>query len=94
MSNGETMLIAYDGTERAGRALEYAAQLLRPTTVEILTAWEPVARQTARAVSRTGIHQSTVSPDLSPRHRAGRKPGPSRPRPPGGIRHHYFLRHH
>ena len=31
MSNGETMLIAYDGTERAGRALEYAAQLLRPT---------------------------------------------------------------
>lgn len=63
MSNGETMLIAYDGTERAGRALEYAAQLLRPTTVEILTAWEPVARQTARAVSRTGMHQSTVSPD-------------------------------
>ena len=47
------MLIAYDGTERAGRALEHAAQLLRPTTVEILTAWEPVARQTARAVSRT-----------------------------------------
>ena len=54
------MLIAYDGTERAGRALEYAAQLLRPTTVEILTAWEPVARQTARAVSRTGMHQSTA----------------------------------
>lgn len=63
MSNGKTMLIAYDGTERADRALEYAAQLLRPSTVEILTAWEPVARQTARAVSRTGMHQSTVSPD-------------------------------
>ena len=62
MSNGKTMLIAYDGTERADRALEYAAQLLRPSTVEILTAWEPVARQTARAVSRTGMHQSTVSP--------------------------------
>ena len=43
--------------------MEYAAQLLRPSTVEILTAWEPVARQTARAVSRTGMHQSTVSPD-------------------------------
>ena len=57
------MLIAYDGTERADRALEYAAQLLRPSTVEILTAWEPVAHQTARAVSRTGMHQSTVSPD-------------------------------
>ena len=63
MSNGKTMLIAYDGTERADRALEYAAQLLRPSTVEILTAWEPVARQTARAVSRTGMHQSTVPPD-------------------------------
>ena len=63
MSNGKTMLIAYDGTERADRALEYAAQLLRPSTVEILTAWEPVAHQTARAVSRTGMHQSTVSPD-------------------------------
>ncbi len=63
MSNGNTMLMAYDGTERADRALEYAAQLLRPSTVEILTAWEPVARQTARAVSRTGMHQSTVSPD-------------------------------
>ena len=63
MSNGKTILIAYDGTERADRALEYAAQLLRPSTVEILTAWEPVARQTARAVSRTGMHQSTVSPD-------------------------------
>mgnify|MGYP002723141297 CR=1 FL=1 len=37
MSNGKTMLIAYDGTERADRALEYAAQLLRPSTVEILT---------------------------------------------------------
>jgi len=63
MSNGKTMLIAYDGTERADRALEYAAQLLRPSTVEILTAREPVARPTARAVSRTGMHQSTVSPD-------------------------------
>lgn len=63
MSNGTTMLIAYDGTKRANRALEYAAQLLRPSTVEILTAWEPVARQTARAVSRTGMHQSTISPD-------------------------------
>ena len=63
MSNGKTMLIAYDGTERADRALEYAAQLLRPSTVEILTAWEPVARQTARAGSRTGMHHSTVSPD-------------------------------
>lgn len=63
MSNGQTMLIAYDGSERAGRAMECAARLLRPANVEILTAWEPVARQAARAVSRTGLHQSTISPE-------------------------------
>ncbi|MDO5033189.1 universal stress protein [Corynebacterium sp.] len=63
MENGDTLLIAYDGSERADRAMEYAAQMLRSTTVQILTAWEPVARQAARAVSRTGLHQSTVSPD-------------------------------
>lgn len=63
MKNGQTMLIAYDGSDQAARAMEYAARLLRPGTVEILTAWEPVARQAARAVSRTGLHQSTISPD-------------------------------
>ena len=61
MSNGETMLIAYDGSARADRALEYAAHLLRPTDVKILTAWETSARQAARAVSRSGLHQSAVS---------------------------------
>ena len=58
MSNGETMLIAYDGSARADRALDYAAHLLRPTHVEILTAWEPAARQAARAVSRSGLNQA------------------------------------
>lgn len=65
MSNGQTMLIAFDGSERAARAMQQAAQLLRPSTVEILTAWEPAARQAARAVSRTGLHQSTVSPETT-----------------------------
>lgn len=60
------MLIAYDGTEEAARALEYAARLLRPGIVEILTAWEPAARQAARAVGRTGLHQ----PALGPEHEA------------------------
>ena len=63
MTTGQTMLIAYDGSERAARAMEYAAQLLRPGNVEILTAWEPVARQAARAVSRTGLHQATIAPE-------------------------------
>lgn len=65
MTNGQTMLIAFDGTERTARAMQQAAQLLRPSTVEILTAWEPAARQAARAVSRTGLHQSTVSPEAT-----------------------------
>ena len=52
------MLIAYDGSARADRALDYAAHLLRPTHVEILTAWEPAARQAVRAVSRSGLNQA------------------------------------
>ncbi|AVH89133.1 Universal stress protein UspA-like protein [Corynebacterium camporealensis] len=99
MSNGETMLIAYDGTERAARAMECAARLLRPLQVEILTAWEPVARQAARAVSRTGMHQSTISPDrmeddpayeeameiLSAGCGRGGVAGPARACAPGGV---------
>ena len=63
MTNAQTMLIAYDGTDESARALEYAAQLLRPGVVEILTAWEPAARQAARAVGRTGLHQPALAPE-------------------------------
>ena len=62
-SREQTMLIAYDGSENAQRALEYAAKLLKPGTVQILTAWEPIARQQARAASRTGMHQATMTTD-------------------------------
>ena len=62
-SREQTMLIAYDGSENADRALEYAAKLLKPGTVQILTAWEPIARQQARAASRTGMHQATMTSD-------------------------------
>lgn len=53
-----TMLIAFDGSGEARHALEYAAALLRPRHVEILTAWEPLHRQAARAVSMSGLHQA------------------------------------
>lgn len=56
--NPTTMLIAYDGSGESRRAMEYAAQLLRPRHVEILTAWEPLHRQAARAVSMSGLHQA------------------------------------
>ena len=60
MNNAQTMLIAYDGSDRAARAMEYAARCLQPGTVEILTAWEPVARQAARVVTRTGLQQAAM----------------------------------
>ena len=53
-----TMLIAFDGSEESRRALEYAARLLTPRRVEVLTAWEPVHRTAARAVSISGLHQA------------------------------------
>lgn len=57
------MLIAYDGSPRARHALIRAAELLRPGTVELITAWEPITRQTARALGRTGMPQTTVEID-------------------------------
>lgn len=53
-----TMLIAFDGSGESRLALEYAARLLAPRRVEILTAWEPVHRTAARAVSMSGLHQA------------------------------------
>ncbi|MDY3127551.1 MAG: universal stress protein [Corynebacterium sp.] len=53
MSSDHTMLIAYDGSATAHRAMEYAARYVRPCTLEILTAWEPLGIQAARAL--TGI---------------------------------------
>lgn len=57
-----TMLIAYDGSAEARRALEYAARLLRPRKVEILTAWEPLHRQVARAITLTQVSADDEDP--------------------------------
>ncbi|WP_460490757.1 universal stress protein [Corynebacterium nasicanis] len=53
-----TMLLAFDGSAESRNALEYAARLLLPRRVEILTAWEPVHRTAARAVGVSGLHQA------------------------------------
>lgn len=50
-----TMLIAYDGSDEARCALDYAARLLKPRKVEILTAWEPLHRQVARTITLSSI---------------------------------------
>lgn len=53
-----TMLIAYDGSGEARRAITFAARLLAPRQVEVLTAWEPLHRTAARAGSMSGLHQA------------------------------------
>lgn len=58
----QTMLIAYDGSEEARRALTYSAKLLRPRKVEILTAWEPLHRQAARAIPLTTFGSENEDP--------------------------------
>ncbi|GAB3594744.1 Universal stress protein family protein [Corynebacterium faecale] len=58
----QTMLIAYDGSEEARRALTYSAKLLRPRKVEILTAWEPLHRQAARAITLTTLGSENDDP--------------------------------
>ena len=52
-----TMLIAFDGSEESRRALEYAARLLTPRRVEVLTAGETVNVVLTRSGARTlGLH--------------------------------------
>lgn len=59
-----TMLIAFDGSDESRRAFEYAAQLLRPAHVQIITAWEPLHRQAARAAGGAGMMQHDFSAAL------------------------------
>ncbi|MEJ5998164.1 universal stress protein [Corynebacterium sp. H130] len=56
-----TILVAFDGSEESTRALEYGVKLLHPTRVEILTAWEPLHRQAARAAGGAGMMQTDFS---------------------------------
>jgi len=45
----EVMVIAYDGTDNARRAVQYAGRLLAAHRAVVLTVWSPVARGTAQA---------------------------------------------
>ncbi len=56
----QTMLVAYDGSPESQRALDYAAALLAPKHVEIITAWEPLYRQAARAAGQSGMKLSDM----------------------------------
>lgn len=70
-ARGDSMLIAYDGSEEARRAIQWAGSLLSVRTAYILTAWEPLQRQAARTAGASGMMQpdwdSTVD-DGDPAH--------------------------
>ncbi|MET8800074.1 universal stress protein [Nocardia sp. NPDC004568] len=55
----DLMLIAYDGSEHAKRAIEYAGRFLAAD----LTAWEPMVRQAARISGISGMVQPEWVPD-------------------------------
>ncbi|WP_328389300.1 universal stress protein [Nocardia sp. NBC_00416] len=53
----DLMLIAYDGSEHAKRAIEYAGRFLTANRAVVLTAWEPMVRQAARISGISGMVQ-------------------------------------
>ncbi|MVU80097.1 universal stress protein [Nocardia sp. ET3-3] len=53
----DLMLIAYDGSENARRAVEYAGRFLAADRAVVLTAWEPMVRQAARLSGLSGVMQ-------------------------------------
>lgn len=68
----DTMLIAYDGSVEAKRALEYAGRFLSTPRAYILTAWEPLQHQANRGVGASmagAIYQPADNPeDGDPAH--------------------------
>ncbi|MFE3441455.1 universal stress protein [Nocardia cyriacigeorgica] len=59
----DLMLIAYDGSENAKRAIEYAGRFLTADRAVVLTAWEPMVRQAARISGLSGVMQPEWVPD-------------------------------
>ncbi|HIW94947.1 MAG TPA: universal stress protein [Candidatus Corynebacterium gallistercoris] len=61
--NGDTVLIAYDGSDEAKKAVEHAGRFLSAKNAYILTVWEPIHRQAARAAGMSGMMQHDWSAD-------------------------------
>jgi nucleotide-binding universal stress UspA family protein len=53
----DLVLIAYDGSDDARRAVEYAGRFLASTATVVVTAWEPMIRQTGRLTGLSGLAQ-------------------------------------
>ncbi|QNG21515.1 universal stress protein [Rhodococcus triatomae] len=59
----DLVMIAYDGSENAKRAVEYAARFLLTRHAVVVTAWEPMVRQAARMSGLSGVMQPEWVPD-------------------------------
>lgn len=59
----DLMLIAYDGSDNAKRAIEYAGRFLAANRAVVVTAWEPMVRQAARMSGLSGVMQPEWVPD-------------------------------
>lgn len=59
----DLMLIAYDGSDNAKRAVDYAGRFLIARRAIVLTAWEPMVRQAARLSGLSGVMQPDWAPD-------------------------------
>ncbi|GGC62482.1 universal stress protein [Hoyosella rhizosphaerae] len=61
----DVVLIAYDGSENAKRAIRHAGHFLSASRAVVVTAWEPLARQAARISGLSGVMQPGWVPDVS-----------------------------
>lgn len=59
----DVMLIAYDGSDNARRAVEYAGRFLQAERAIVVTAWEPMVRQAARMSGLSGVMAPEWLPD-------------------------------
>ncbi|MEV0945292.1 universal stress protein [Rhodococcus sp. NPDC049939] len=57
------ILIAYDGSADAKRAVQYAGRFIASNRAVLVTVWEPMARQAARMSGISGVMQPEWVPD-------------------------------
>ncbi|GAA3704288.1 universal stress protein [Gordonia hankookensis] len=60
----QTLMIAYDGSPNADRAIRYAAQFLRAATAHVVTAWQPGGMSPARLSTLSGGMQPFLDTQL------------------------------
>ncbi|KAB1503172.1 universal stress protein [Corynebacterium sp. 320] len=59
--DADTVLIAFDGSDQSRRAIGNAGRFLSAKNAYILTVWEPIHRQAARAAGVGGLMQADLS---------------------------------